>query len=126
MTLCHGDNRQGSKSWTAGTDVTTGLKLEWSSSFLTTVGLKESLMASVSSAEANENYKVKIKADIQRLLSNGQEENWFHESPTRFNISGGMNYRVKQLTCYFSSPYESDNCILSCNYIIEQTPGEFY
>ncbi|XP_046842312.1 uncharacterized protein LOC124436429 [Xenia sp. Carnegie-2017] len=126
VTICSYDNRKESESFSTEISVTTGLKFEPSSSFLTTVGLKESLMASVSSAEADETSKLQIKADIQRLLSNGQEENWFHESPTRFNIPVGMNYRVKQLTRYFSSPLKSDYCNLRCDYIIDETPGEFH
>ena len=62
---------------------------------------------------------------MERSLSYTEEKNWSRESKIKFIAPKGKNYRVRQVTCFFKSPLADDNCDLMCDYIVEETDGNF-
>lgn len=120
------DNRQGSEPFSEEITVTTGIKLTSSASISTTVGLETSLKAAVSNAAASVDVETKLSVQIQTSLSHSEEKNWSRTSKITFTAPRRKNFRVKQLTCQFASPLASDDCALTCHYMIEETDGEFY
>ncbi|CAB4005144.1 tetratricopeptide repeat 28-like [Paramuricea clavata] len=119
------DNREGSVDFSEEKSVTIGLKLTSSSTVSTTVGLEVSLKASASFAGFGAEVESKISKQIQKSLSNTAEKDWIRKSTIKFTAPKGKNYRVKQLTCSFMSPLAADDCVLNCDYVVEETDGDF-
>ena len=126
VTIWSCDNRQGSEPFSEEITVTTGIKLTSSASISTTVGLETSFKAAVSKVASSVEVETKLSVEIQTSLSHSQEKNWSRTSKIKFTAPKGKNFRVKQLTCQFASPLASDDCALTCHYVIEETEGEFY
>ncbi|XP_046842311.1 uncharacterized protein LOC124436427 [Xenia sp. Carnegie-2017] len=125
VTIWSYDNRHISESLSEEISVTTGLKFTSSSTTPITIGLEQSLMASVCSAAVDEESKVEINDEIQYSLSQSTEEDWSRTSAIEYTVPAGKNFRVKQLTCEFYSLLRSDTCVLTCKSIIEETKGTF-
>ena len=104
--------------------VTTGLEFSSYSSISTSVGLEQSLMTSISRAAVDEEVEARIKAEIQYSMLRSKED-WSRTSTITFTAPAYKNYRIKQLMCYFSSPLLSDDCVLTCNCIVEESQGNF-
>ena len=122
VTIWERDNRKGSEDFSAEITVTTGLVPTSSSSFSTKIGLQESLEASLPVVD---DFKTKISTQIEKSLSNTEKKDWSHQSKIKFTAPKGKNYRVKQVTCNFRSPLADDSCNLMCDYIVEETSGNF-
>ncbi len=125
VTLWACDNREGTQDFSEEVTVTTGLTLTSASSISTTVGLEQSLTASASYGGFSAEVKTTLSLQIQTSLSHEEQKNWSRESKVKFTAPKGKNYRVKQLACDFNSPLADDNCTMNCNYIVEETDGEF-
>ena len=121
VTVWSVDNRQGTLDFTEEITVTTGLKLTTSSSVSTKFGFERSLEASVSVADIGAKDTTKIFAEIQASLAHSEEKEWSRQSKITFRAPKGKLYCVKQLACDFQSPLVTDDCLLTCNYVIEET-----
>ena len=122
VTIWACDNRQGSENFSEEVTVTTGQKLTSSHSISTKVGLESSLKASLSGVGE---FQTSLSLQIERSLSYTEEKNWSRQSKITFTAPKGKNYRVKQVTCFFKSPLADDDCDLMCDYIVEETDGNF-
>ncbi|XP_046842830.1 uncharacterized protein LOC124436904 [Xenia sp. Carnegie-2017] len=125
VTIWSCDNRQGSEPFSEEIFVMTGLKLTSSTSISTTVGLETSLKASLSIPKIGVDMETRISTQIENSLFSGLEEDWSRTSKIKFTAPSHKNYRVKKLTCDFLSPLASDDCTLKCEYVVEETSGEF-
>lgn len=125
MVLWSCDNREGSVPFSEEISVTTGIKLTSTESISFTVGLETSLKSSVSLTGVSEDIESKLSLQIDSSLSQTEEKNWSRTSKITFTAPIGKNYRVKQLSCEFVSPLSSDNCVLTCHYVIEESNHDF-
>ena len=122
VTIWACDNRQGSEDFSEEKTVTTGLKLTSSASISTKVGLESSLKASLSGVGE---FQTTLFLQMERSLSHTEVKNWSRQSKIKFTAPKGKNYRVKQVTCNFKSPLADDDCELTCDYMVEETDGNF-
>ena len=125
VTIWACDNREGIQDFSEEVIVTTGLTLTSSSSISSTVGLEQSLTASASYGGFSAEVKTTLSMQIQTSLSHQEQKNWSRQSKVKFTAPKGRNFRVKQLVCDFNSPLRDDNCVLNCNFEVEETDGEF-
>ena len=120
------DNRQGSADYSETIEVTNGLTTQSSTTMSTTLGMGVSLSASVHAGSMSAEAAAEFHQEITNTVTNASEETWSRTTTTTFTAPAGKNYRVVQNTCMFESALAVDNCALKCNYIIEETDGEFY
>ena len=97
-----------------------GLKSTSSSSFSAKLGLKSTFGASLAVEDFSASASKEYNMELETAMSQTDEKTWQQTNTITFTAPAGKFYRVLQNTVKFSSPLETDNCELRCNYTIDE------